>query len=129
MRTSSRTSKEGSSCGTVVNSYVLDPSLDRTPPKATREASSHWTSKLDAAPSSYTPNGNPLKGSTLSATQQQPCIMGFSAQDGVESITYLGGTDVLEVRDSGSCISFVNVQALSPKQTGPAHSTELTEVS
>ncbi|XP_042251501.1 adenosine A2a receptor b [Thunnus maccoyii] len=130
MQASSDTCKGGSSCGTVVNSYVQDPSLDRTLPKATCEASSHWTSMLDAAPSSYIPNGNQIKGSTLSATQQQPCITGFSAQDGVESITYLGGTtDVLEVRDSESCISFVNVQALFPKQTGPAHSTKLTEVS
>ncbi|TMS08469.1 Adenosine receptor A2a [Larimichthys crocea] len=43
VRTNSRTSKDGSSCGTVVNSYVLDPSPDRTPPKAPHEASCHCT--------------------------------------------------------------------------------------
>ncbi|XP_053196070.1 adenosine A2a receptor b [Scomber japonicus] len=129
-RSSSRTSKEGSSCITVVNSYAMDPSLDRTPPKATCKPSSHWTSMLDAAPSSYLPNGNQIKGSTASATQQEPCITGFSVGDGVESITYLGGTtDVLEVRESGSCISFVNVQALSLQQTGLTHCTELPEFS
>lgn len=86
MRTSSRTSKEGLSCGTIVNSYVLNPSPDRTPPKATHEASCHWTSKLDTAQSSYIPNGHQIKGSSLSAMQQQPCIMGFAAPDGVEPV-------------------------------------------
>ncbi|KAL7377114.1 hypothetical protein ABVT39_021938 [Epinephelus coioides] len=129
MRTSSRASREGSSCGTVVISYVLDPSPDRTPPKAAHEASCCWTSNLDAAPSSYIPNGRQIKGNTLPAKQQQPCIMGF-AQDGAQSVTYLGGaTDVLEVKDSESCITFVNVHALSLKQTDCVHSTELTEVS
>ncbi|XP_033502034.1 adenosine A2a receptor b [Epinephelus lanceolatus] len=129
MRTSSRASREGSSCGTVVISYVLDPSPDRTPPKAAHEASCCWTSNLDAAPSSYIPNGRQIKGNTLPTKQQQPCIMGF-AQDGAQSVTYLGGaTDVLEVKDSESCITFVNVHALSLKQTDCVHSTELTEVS
>lgn len=128
MRTSSRTSKEGSSFGTVVNTYVLDPSPDRTPPTATHESSCYWTSKLDAAPSNFIPNGHQTKGSIFSATQ--PCIMGSAAQDGVESVTYLKRTtDILEVKDSGSCISFVNVQALSPKQPGCVRSAELTEVS
>ncbi|XP_042365779.1 adenosine receptor A2b-like [Plectropomus leopardus] len=131
-QTSLCASKEGLSCGTVVNSYVLDPSPDRTPPKAAHEASRIWTSKLDTAPSSYIPNGHQIKGSALSATQQQqqPCIMGFAAQDGAESVTYLrGATDVLEAKDSGSCIAFVNVQAFSLNQTDCVHSTELTEVS
>lgn len=130
MRSSSRTSREGSSCGTVVNSYVLDPSPDRTPPKATHEASCHWTSNLDATPSRYIPNGHRTRDGGLSAMQQQqPCIMGFCAQDGVESVTYLRGTDVLEVKDSGSCISFVNVPALSLNQPDCVRTTEFTEVS
>lgn len=129
MRTSSHASKEGSSCGTVVNTYVLDPSPDRTPPIATHASSCHWTSRLDAVPSSFIPNGHQIKGSSLSATQRQPWTMGFTAQDGVESITYLKGTDVLEVKDSGSAIAFVNIQALSTKQTDCVHATELTEVS
>ena len=128
MRASSRASKESSTCGTVVNSYVLDPSPDRTPPKAAHEASCRWTSKLDAEPSSYVPNGHQMKVCTLQTTQQQPCIMGFAAQEGVESDVYQMGTaDVLEVKDSG--IAFVNVQAFSLKQTDCVCTTELTEVS
>lgn len=50
--------------------------------------------------------------------------------DGIESGTYLGGTtDILELKESGSCIGFVNVQAVSLNQTDCACSTELTEVS
>uniref|UniRef100_UPI003AB0A7EA adenosine A2a receptor b isoform X4 n=1 Tax=Centroberyx gerrardi TaxID=166262 RepID=UPI003AB0A7EA len=127
MRTSSRSSMvEASSCGTMVNSYALDS--DRSPPKVTHEASSHWTARLDAAPISYITNGH-HRGD--SAMQQQPCIMGFAAQDGVESVTYLGGTTgVLEVKDCGSSsISFVNVRPLSPRHTSPNRSIELTEVS
>ncbi|XP_029301177.1 adenosine A2a receptor b isoform X2 [Cottoperca gobio] len=127
MQTSSYTSKEGLSCGTVVNSYILDPSPDRTPPKAAHEASCHWTSKLDSAPSRYIPNGHQINVSTIPGTQQQPYI---AVQDGVESVSYLKGTaDVLEVKDSGSCIAFVNVQALSLEQTDCVRSTELAEVS
>ncbi|KAM8743713.1 adenosine A2a receptor b isoform 1-T3 [Acanthopagrus schlegelii] len=126
MQSSSHTSKEGLSCGTIVNSYALDPSPDRTPPTAAHETSCRRTSKTVDAPSRSIPNGHQTKRSSLPAMQQQqqPCIMGLAAQDGEESVTYLGGTtDVLEVKDSGSCITFVNVQALSTKQT------ELTEVS
>ncbi|KAF7653727.1 hypothetical protein LDENG_00079260 [Lucifuga dentata] len=98
IRTSSNISKaEASSCGTVVNSYVLDPSPDSTPPKATHGASSHWTLRLDAAPISYLPNGHLIRDSTLSSTPQQPCTMGFVPQDDVGSVTYLGGaTGILE---------------------------------
>ncbi|KAI3361846.1 hypothetical protein L3Q82_002176 [Scortum barcoo] len=129
MRTSSHTSREGSSCGTVVNSYVLNPSPDRNPPKTSHEASGHWTSNIDTTQSNI-PNGHQIKDSSHSVTLQQPSITGFSAQDGEESVTYLRGTtDVLEVKDSESCISFVNVQALSLKQTDSVHSAELTKVS
>ncbi|XP_034565760.1 adenosine receptor A2a-like [Notolabrus celidotus] len=116
MRTSSGVSKEGSSSGTVVNSYVLDSSPGGTPKKS-HEASCHWTS------SSSLPNGHKVMGSNLSVIQS--CIVGYAPQDGVKS----GTTDVLEVKDSGSCISFVNVQAFSHKQTECERSTELTEVS
>lgn len=129
-KSSSQSSKEDLSCGTVVNSYVLDPSPDRTLPKFTHEASCHWMSKVSTGASSYIPNGHQIGGNSVSGIQQpqQPCNVGFSGQDGVESVTYLTGTtDVLEVKDSGSCIAFVNVQALSLKQTD--RSTELTEVS
>ncbi|KAF1377397.1 hypothetical protein PFLUV_G00200400 [Perca fluviatilis] len=113
IQTSSRTSRDGSLCGTVVNSYILDPGPDRTPPKDAHEASCYWTSTLDAAPSSCIPNGHQIKVTTLPAMQQQPCIM----EDEVESVKHLRGTDVLEVKDSQSCIAFENVQALSLKQT------------
>ncbi len=120
VRTSSRTSKEGSSCGTVVNTYVLDPRPDPALPPTTHEAPCH----------SFIPNGHQIKGKSLSAMQQQACNKGFSAQDGEESITYLRGkTDVLEVKDSGRSIAFVNVQALSLKENDCIHSANLAEVS
>lgn len=115
MCTSSRTSKEGSLCSTVVNSYILDPSPNRT---TTHEASCHWTSNLDAAPSSLIPNGHQGKSSSLSEMRQQPCIMGLAVQDGVES-----------VENSGRGIAFVNVHALSLKHPDCVPSTDLTEVS
>ncbi|KAM3599674.1 uncharacterized protein V6R79_009642 [Siganus canaliculatus] len=131
MRTSSRASKDGSLCETVVNSYVLNHSPHRTPPTTT-QASGCWTSEVDAAPSSSIPNGRQLKDGSLTAMQQQqqPHIMTFAAHDRMEPITYMKGkTDVLEVKDSGSCIAFVNVQALSLKQTDHVQTSELTEVS
>ncbi|KAK5851876.1 hypothetical protein PBY51_023393 [Eleginops maclovinus] len=128
IRTSSRISKEGSSSGTVVNSYVLDSSPERSSPKAAHGASCHWTSNLDTAPGSYIPNGQQMKGSHLQQ-MQQPCT-GLAARDGVQSVSYLkGATDVLEVKDNENCIAFVNVQAFSLKQTDCKHSTELTKVS
>ncbi|CAJ1071238.1 adenosine receptor A2a-like [Xyrichtys novacula] len=120
MRTSSIISKEGSTSCTLANSYVLDSSPQRTPKKMTQEAP-RWTSEVDTAPSSCLPNGHQIMGSTPSVTQQ--CTVGSAAQGEGES----GTTDVLEVKDSGSCISFVNVQAFSLEQS--TRSTELTEVS
>lgn len=128
MQTSSHSSKEGLSCITVVNSYIVEPSSNQTPPKATHEASCHWTSKLDNEPSSNMPNGHQIQDSTLSVLQQPKCIMGFAVHDGVVSHMQ-GTTDLLEVKDSGRCITFVNVHAVSVKQTDCACSTELTEVS
>lgn len=56
--------------------------------------------------------------------------MGFVAQDGAESVTHLRGTkDALEVKDNGSCIAFINVQAFSLKETDCAGASDLTEVS
>ncbi|KAL6097139.1 adora2a [Pungitius sinensis] len=128
IQTSPRTSKEDSSGGTVMNSFVPHDSPLRTPPKAADKAAIQWTSKLDAAPSSQLPNGHQERGSTLPAMQQKnPCILGFAPQDGVESVTdQRRKIDVLEEKDSGSCIAFVNVQDLSLKQ---GECPELTEVS
>ncbi|XP_023134042.2 adenosine A2a receptor b isoform X2 [Amphiprion ocellaris] len=107
MRTSSRMSKERSSSGTLVNSYVLDHSIDQTRPKDAHESSPQWTSILDTTQSSYMPNGHAA------------CNIAAS---------YLGGTtDVLEVNDRGTCIAFVNVQAL--KQTDCTRCPKLTEIS
>lgn len=100
-RTSSHTSKEVSSCSTVVNSYILDPSPNRT---VTHEASCHWTSVLDAAPSSLIRNGHQGNSSSPSELRQQQCIMGLAVQE-VES-----------VENSRRGITFVNVQAVSRKQ-------------
>lgn len=122
-RIPSHTSREGSSCGTVVNSYVLDPSSECSPPKATQEASSHWTAKLETISSSYIPNGHQIQVGSF-PKKQQLSIMGE------DTVTYLGRTtDVFEVKDRGSGITFVNVHAFSTKQMGSAHSTELTEIS
>lgn len=107
MRSSSCTSKEASSCCTVTNSYILDPSLDQTPQSVTPETSCHLTSKSDGASGSLILSGHHVEGNSLSAKQKQPCIMGFAVQDG----------DVLEVQNSGSCIAFVNVHTLSLKHT------------
>ncbi|XP_074546974.1 adenosine receptor A2b-like [Halichoeres trimaculatus] len=117
MRTSSGISQEGSSSGAVVNSYALDLSPDGTPKKSAHETNFHWMS------SSSLPNGHDEMGCTLSVIQQ--CIVRYAAQDGVES----GTTDVLQVKDSGSCISFENVHAFFHKQTDCKSSNELTEVS
>lgn len=125
MRTASRISKEGSSCSTIVNSYVLDHSADQTgsatgtKPRAPHEPAYHWTSDLDATDSSKITNGHKTKSGTLSAPRQPACIMDFSAPQ--------SATDVLEVKQSGSCIAFVNVHTFS--QTECAGSSKLTEVS
>ncbi|XP_061590297.1 adenosine A2a receptor b [Cololabis saira] len=125
IRRTSHISKEGSSCGTVVNSYVLDLSLGHTRPEEMGERSCHWTS--NAAPRSHVPNGHLVESDTLSAVQEPPCTL-FSTENAVKSATYMGGAvDVVEMEDMGSCIDFVNVQALSLKQTDC--STNITEVS
>ncbi|KAM4634109.1 adenosine A2a receptor b [Polymixia lowei] len=115
---------EASSCDTVVNSYALDASPDHTPPKASHKASNNWTTV------SYISNGHHIEDSTLSPKPKQPCIVGNAGQGGVKSMTYLGGTTgILEVKDSGTSISFVNVRPVSPTHTKPTRSTELTQVS
>ncbi|KAM4528436.1 adenosine A2a receptor b isoform 1-T2 [Odontesthes bonariensis] len=127
IRRISHTSKEGSSCGTVVNSYVLDASPDRTKQKTALEPSCFWMTNLDPAPNSYTLNGHQVKSGTLSAVPELPCMV-FPAQDALESTLFKrGATEVLELKDKGSCIAFVNVQALSPKPTDCACLTNTRE--
>uniref|UniRef100_A0A3Q3X9L6 Adenosine receptor A2 n=1 Tax=Mola mola TaxID=94237 RepID=A0A3Q3X9L6_MOLML len=99
-RTSSRTSKEGSSCTTVVNSYILDPGP---------EVSGSWTSQSDAAPNTITPNGH--QGSDRSPAMQQPCIMGFPVQEGVQSLDDPLHCSVSQVE---CCLIHVHKQCLNP---------------
>lgn len=106
-----------------MNSYVLDPSSEQSPPKATQEASSHWTAKVETISSSYIPNGHQIQVGSFPKTQQLSIM-------GEDTVTYLGRTtDVFEVKDRGSGITFVNLHAFSTKQMGPAHAIELTEIS
>lgn len=118
IRTSSRASNEGSSCGTVVNSYVLDSSVDVTPSQDNHELYCQWTSQLDVKSSSHKLNGHSLK------TAQQPCIVGLSVHRTEES-----AADVAEMKARKNCTTFVNVHALSLQQTNSSTSTMLPEVS
>ncbi|XP_030599233.1 adenosine A2a receptor b [Archocentrus centrarchus] len=123
MWTSSRTSKEDLSCGTVVNNYVLESSVDQMTSNGFHESS-------DAIASSNIPNGHQITTGIMSEVQHEPDSMASSAQEAVESATHLGGaTDALELKDRGSCITFVNVQALSLKQNDCSHLTKITETS
>ncbi|KAM4531978.1 adenosine A2a receptor b [Fundulus diaphanus] len=129
IRRTSETSKEGSTCDTVVNSYILDPDADQSRCNAMHQTSSHWTSNVDALPSSFIPNGHKMQSGTFSAMPEKPC-MAFCAQDAVESVIYgEGATDVFELKDRGGCTAFVNVQALSVKKTDGCCSTDIAEVS
>lgn len=121
---SSRTSKEASSCGTVVNSYILEPSSESSPPKATQEALGPWTATVDTAPNFSVPNGHQLKVNTHVSEIQQRCFLVGQTESYPSK-----NTDLLEVMDNGSSLVFVNVQAVRPRQTGSVHSTELPEIS
>ncbi|XP_058472574.1 adenosine A2a receptor b [Solea solea] len=121
---SSRTSKERMSCGTIVNSYILGPGSNETPP----EVSCLWTIKLDSDPNGCRNNGHKIKGDNPAAAAPLPCISGFSVQEGTESVS--GSTDSEELKDSQSCITFMNAHAFFPKQTDHGCSAGgLTEVS
>ncbi|KAL4004852.1 cyclic nucleotide gated channel beta 1 [Sarotherodon galilaeus] len=123
MQTSARTSKEDLSCGTMVNSYVLESSAEKTTSNASHES-------LDSVPNSNTPNGHQKATGTPSEVQHQPGILASSAQEAAASATYLGGTtDILELKGRGSCITFVNVQALPLKQNDCSLSSKITEIS
>lgn len=113
-------SQEGSLCSTVMNSYVLDPITDQTPPVTTCK-SSHWIPKLDAVPSSLVPNGHQVEGHTPSTVQ--PRIMGFAVEDGIDLVANMRKIDAWDTQKSRSCIAFVNV-----KHTGCVGSTDLSGV-
>lgn len=113
MRTSSRTSKEGSSCCTAVDNC----SMDRIPPSS--EASTPWRSQFRGVPRSLIPHEHQGKG--LSVMQAPQCIVGFAVQGGVES-------EVLGMYKSEGCISFVNVHTVSPQHSdgGSTHPTQVS---
>ncbi|XP_017266027.1 adenosine A2a receptor b [Kryptolebias marmoratus] len=120
IRRTSQSSKEGSTCGTVVNSYILDPFPDQTRHNDAHELSSCWTSSSDNAPSSYVPNGHHVTSGTMT----------YSSQDASKSVMCLQeAAGVLELKDGGSCIAFANIQTHSPNQTDCTCSTNITEVS
>ncbi|XP_038124293.1 adenosine receptor A2a-like isoform X1 [Cyprinodon tularosa] len=125
IRRGSQTSKEGSTCGTVVNNYILDS--DQSKAEVKQETSRHWTLNLDALQSSGIPNGHKMQSNTFAAMQDKPC-MTFCAQDAVESTIHEEETaNVLELKDRGDCTAFVNVQAVSIQKTGGCCSTDITE--
>lgn len=122
---SSRNSKEAVSCGTIVNSFILDSDPSHTPPKNTPEASRLWTIELDPDISSSVPNGHKPKEHVPAGTSELLCIPGYSVQERTQSVTNVD--QQFELKDSQSSITFVNVHALSPNQT--ECSAELPEVS
>lgn len=121
---SSHSSKEGSSCSTVVNSYIVEPNSECSPPKAKQEGPSHRTTMPDTTSNSSLLNGHKVKVNTHVSTIQQQCFL-----SGLTVTCLDNSTEPLEVKDSGSSLSFVNVSALMKTQTGPQHLTELPEVS
>ncbi|XP_010875767.2 adenosine A2a receptor b [Esox lucius] len=129
--TSTRISMVEGSCGTMVNSYVLEPSLQLSPPGTpikTHNASCQWQPpQLDPAPISYIRNGHGREGSPLSSKRQR-CIMGCAVQSGDETKNCGGTTEVTEVNDSGNSFG-APVRHLPLTQTISNCSVELTEVS
>ncbi|XP_062334677.1 adenosine A2a receptor b [Osmerus eperlanus] len=143
MQTSSHLSMVDGSSMTVVNSYALDPpSTNHTPkhsPSTTQEAHRvgrdvssipcPWTPPphSDPAPISVISNGHHKLENSISEIGPTG-ILGHVVQGGTEA-AYCGGTTTLlmEVKDGGH-ILFVNPRPLSPTQTSPTRSVELTEV-
>lgn len=136
IRSPSGTSKDGSLCSTVVNSYILDTVSERTSPVC-----SHWIATLNDVPSALIPNKQDVKSPTpgiqpctLKTDRQdvngstpviQPCIMGLAVQDVTEFPKTVQETmDIWEMHNSGSRITFVNV-----KHTDCLCPTLLTDVS
>lgn len=119
--TSSHTSKEGSSCCTVVDNC----GMDRIPPSS--EASTPWRSQFRGDSRGLIPNEHQGKG--LSVMQVPQCIVGFAVQGGAESVTRARGTsEVLGMYKSEGCISFVNVHTVSLQHSagGSTHPTEVS---
>lgn len=117
-RLSSLTSKEGSSCSTVVNSYTAEPNSEGLPPEAGQESSRNWT--LDATSNCIVPHGRKVNAH-VSQTQHQ-----FLGQSALYEEKH---QDLLNVTDNGHNFTFINVQAVTHRQTGSKQLAELPEVS
>ncbi|XP_045547625.1 adenosine receptor A2a [Salmo salar] len=107
MRSAPRISMVDGSCGTMVNSYALEPSPKLNPTRthigihrAEKVASSafcQWSApQSDPAPISYIQNGYHRGDAPLSLRRKQ-CIMGCAVQSGVETKNLGGTTEVMEV--------------------------------
>uniref|UniRef100_A0A3P9NNE2 Adenosine A2a receptor n=1 Tax=Poecilia reticulata TaxID=8081 RepID=A0A3P9NNE2_POERE len=125
IRRTSQTSKEVSTCDTMVNSYILDSDTHPSRYKVNRRTSSHWSSNQDVLPSSCIRNGYRGQSGTFSGKQENTstafCAESASCDE--------GAADVFELKDRGGCTDFVNVQAVSVKKTDGCNSTDITEVS
>lgn len=123
IRSPSATSKDDSFGSTVVNSYILDTVSERTPPFTTDDSCSHWISTIEDVPSTIIPNKQDVNSPTHSVIQ--PGIMEFTVQNVSEFPKNLQEkTDIWEVHNRGSIITFVNV-----KHTDCVCPTSLTDVS
>ncbi|RVE65651.1 hypothetical protein OJAV_G00118710 [Oryzias javanicus] len=119
----SQTSKDESSGGTVVNSFVLEVTPDQAGQKATRELPWQWTSYSNVESSCCVTNGHQGKGGP-SAEQEEPYIINSAERSDAETG---GASNAGALKHTGSCISFVNVQAFSQKHTDC--SADTTDVS
>uniref|UniRef100_A0A3B3ZLT6 Adenosine receptor A2 n=1 Tax=Periophthalmus magnuspinnatus TaxID=409849 RepID=A0A3B3ZLT6_9GOBI len=120
-QSTSHTSKEGSSCSTVVNSYIVDQTSGNMSAKAAQGGSNNWTT-LDTTSNVIVPNGHEIS-THISQVQQQFLLGG-------QSMPYKDNHgDLLKVMDNGHSITFVNVQAVIQSQTGSTHLIKLPEVS
>uniref|UniRef100_A0A8C7XDB2 Adenosine receptor A2 n=1 Tax=Oryzias sinensis TaxID=183150 RepID=A0A8C7XDB2_9TELE len=110
----SQTSKDDSSGDTVVNSCFLEVTPDQAGQKTAHEPSQQWTSYSNVESSSCIINGHQGKGGT-SAEQNEPYTTN-PAQDAEHSAAEMGVASKAGARrHTGSCISFINVQAFSQK--------------
>ncbi|XP_055010059.1 adenosine A2a receptor b [Boleophthalmus pectinirostris] len=120
-RSSCHTSKEGSSCSTVVNSYTVDSASENLPPKAAHEGPNNRTT-LGTTSNVIVPNGHKVN-THVSQVHQQFFL-------GDQSVPYGDNhRDLLKAMDNDQNITFVNVQVVMQRQTGSKQSTKLPEVS
>ncbi|XP_024154416.1 adenosine receptor A2b [Oryzias melastigma] len=113
IRRTSQTSKDDSSGGTVVNSFVLEVTPDQAGQNAARELPWQWTSYSHVDSSCCITNGHQGKGGP-SAEQEEPYIIDSAERSDAETSR---ASNAGELKHTGSCISFVNVPTFSQKHT------------